>query len=125
MRVKVGLVTGAWHCSPAVSPLTKCVLPAPSSPHSPSTSPRRSVAAIERPSAIVSSALCEMVVATCGSFFGSACRLLKLADAGQGQARELSLPGLFETSAFARAHGKKQFVVLAISLRLFRGATRR
>src|SRR5688572_23642566 len=102
MRVNVGLVTAASLRRPEATPLTKCVLPAPRSPQSASTSPRRSVAAMLCPCARVSSTLCEMVVATGQFWFAGFARRAELADARERQARESPLPGSFQSDADAR-----------------------
>src|SRR2546426_299709 len=69
MIVNVGLVTSCVIPSPDAMPLTRHVLPEPSSPLSATTSPARNSSARVLPKAIVSVALCvstdcEMVIAS-------------------------------------------------------------
>src|SRR5688572_13068994 len=109
---------------PRARPFTSCVLPAPRSPVSPITQPGCPSRPHCSPSAAVSSGLCEMNVAMSGqgtnAFFVTQANAgfgRHLANAGERQVGELSLPPIEQFHRAAAGEGEEQLEIFAIGER--------
>src|ERR1700761_726926 len=120
MSVNVGLVTSPSKPRPRASPLTSCVLPAPSTPCSAKISPPARSFARLSPKACVASMLLKMVKPIRSP--GKSRRYATTARYSNEMQRHGEWPLLFQGFCALGPDGEKQLVVLAV---VDRGGERR